>query len=99
MSISIHISQTALKTHWAIVNQGNLHHGLKDTILNFLRRISLLHLVKEVLIKPLRLIAPKRSVEIRLVALLGRSKQGELRYAEHLPVDILHVPLPLPKEK
>lgn len=91
----LYIGLAIAKTYRPIIDKRNLHHGLEDTILDFVCCVALLHLVKEALVEPLCLIAPQRPVEIRLISLLGGGQQGELRDAENLPVDVLDVLLPL----
>lgn len=66
-------------THRSIVNQGDLHHGLENTVLDSVCGIALLDLFVEQVIQGLCLIWAQGSMKVGLAALLGRSKQGELR--------------------
>lgn len=65
--------------YWTIVDQSNLHHGLEYSVPDFLGRITLLDFGVEAFIQASGLIAVQRSMEIRLIALLGAGKQCELR--------------------
>lgn len=67
-------------THRPIIDQSHLHHSLEDTILNPLGLVSLLHLPVKVLVQPLCLLTPKRTMEVRFAPFLGRSEKRELGY-------------------
>ena len=65
--------------HRSVIDQGDLHHGLENTVLDLLCGIAFLDLLVKQVIQDLGFIWAQGSVEVGLAALLGRSKQGELR--------------------
>lgn len=66
-------------SYWSVVDQGDLHHGLENPVLNLLRGVAFLDFAVKALIQPPSLIAVQSSMEIWLVALFGIRKQSELR--------------------
>lgn len=69
--IYLPIIAAIVDTYRAIVDKFNLHHCLKDAVLDFFGLIELLHLINEVVVKLSSLVPPCRAMEIRLRALLG----------------------------
>lgn len=67
----------------AIVDQSNLHHGLKHAVLDLLSRIPRLYFAVEVLVQLLSIISTHCAVEIWLVALLCRREKRELRHCQY----------------
>lgn len=66
------------RAYWAVVDEGNIHHGLEDAVLHA-ARIVLLHSLVEVFVQVFGDVSWGRLVEVRLVPLSSRSEQGELR--------------------
>ena len=77
---SIGILRGFIFTYRSIVDERNVHHSLKDAILDPLRLIELLHLFEEDGVKFLGFDAAGRLVEVGLVPFLSRSEECELRY-------------------
>lgn len=69
--IYLPIIAAIVDTYRAIVDKFNLHHCLKDAVLDFFGLIDLLHLINEVVVKLSSLVPPCRAMKIRLRALLG----------------------------
>ena len=63
-----------------IIDKGHFHHGLKDSILDFLGLIATLDLAEEIMIQPLSFFSSLRPVEVGFASLLRRGQEGELRY-------------------
>lgn len=65
-------------THRPIVDKSDLHHGLKNTILNLCRSIKFLDMTQEMIIELFRFVRFGGSMEVRLVAFLRGSVEREL---------------------
>src|ERR1700743_1409158 len=75
--------------YWAIVDKGNLHHRLEDTIFDSIRAMQLANTSHKIVIELLCELWLSSSVEIRLVALLRVCHQGKLRDTEDLSFNVL----------
>jgi hypothetical protein len=73
------IFTAVVDTHWSVVLQFDLHHGLEDAVFYAIRDIGFTHLVIKVIIDLSRWFWFGRIVEIRLVAFLHLGIEGELR--------------------
>lgn len=60
-------------TYRTIVDQSNLHHSLKDSVLHFLLSVQLLHLRIEIVVQLLCMLSCSGAMEVWLVPFLGRS--------------------------
>lgn len=79
-SIYLSIIAAIVDTYRAIIDKFNLHHCLKDSVLNFVVLINLLHLINKVVVKLSSFVAPCRAMEIWLGALLGLGEKCKLGY-------------------
>jgi len=65
-------------TYRTVIHQSNLHHGLKDSVLDFLWNVAVLYLGVEVLVQRSSLISTQSSMKVWLVSFLGGSEKREL---------------------
>lgn len=80
MVAGILVSYTHKCTYWSIIDERNLHHGLKHAVLDPTRAggVARHHLAEEVLVQPPGLGPALGAVKVWLVAFLGRGEEREL---------------------
>lgn len=68
-----------VNTHWAVIDEGNVHHGSEDAVLDSFFFVEDLQLTVEGLVERPGLVTSGALVEVGLVSFLERSVQRELR--------------------